>query len=477
MRITRWLPVMIVLATTASLRAADGPDTAPATAPVPAMARDDLLAIDKIILGPDLAGQRPDTLASAQDNIEKYFAGTSADRKGAANALALSGIDVNVLGKLCHVRMSWSPDIHGVSVIEVPGIPKPMHYVLGVPTHYDRSRPWPMVVKLMSAAEFRQPSDAAAVLKDSRDWANAELHRHDGAIVLVPIYDPKYGFGPSYPGMNAATGAMQNAMGVVNIDPARVYLVGQGEAASAAWNLALCDSLYFAAFDDFAGAAPADWERVRLIDLLNVLPVVWHDDTDKVVPIGQSTELVSALKGKKIPVVFTKTHGQGHLPDEQTIDQLYETMRNHTRPLYPEAVAIRSTRPDTLFNRADWLQVWQPMDGGSYYRVFFHGGPENMRLFSTPLTAVATCKGNKIEAQIGNVESLTFFVNDQMIDFSKPLTIEVNHRSRYSGLVTPSVQRMLADQLLIGRGWRYFSAAIDIDLLPQPKTRPTTEKN
>ncbi|HEX4123544.1 MAG TPA: hypothetical protein VHY37_02395 [Tepidisphaeraceae bacterium] len=483
MRIVRLLPVIILFAA-GVLRAAPTSAPAPGLAlpPAAAMERDALLAIDKTLLGPGLAGQTPDAIYSAQQQIERYFSGASADRKSATKALALSGIDANALGKLCHVRMDWPALAGGVYFIDTTREGHPVRYYLGVPSTYDRARPWPMVIKLMSAAELGKPKDPAAVLAASHDWAALELRRHPDALVLVPVYDPKEGFGPSYAGMNDVLQPMLHAADVVNIDPARVYLVGQSEAASAAWNLVLCYPIYFAAFDDFAGMAPADWERIRIMNLLNVLPVVWHDDTDKIVPLDQSTSLVFALHSRKIPVEFVKTSGQGHVPNQGTIDRLYDIMINRARPVYPEGVALRSTRPDTLMNRADWLQVWQPMDGGKYGRVFFHGGPDSMRIFDNPLTAVATCKANRIEATIDNVESLTFFVNDQMIDFSKPLTIEVNHQTKFSGLVTPSVQRMLADQTLLGRGWRYFAAAIDVDLLPPPpttapKTQPATKEN
>jgi hypothetical protein len=33
---------------------------------------------------------------------------------------------------------------------------------------------------------------------------------------------------------------------------------------------------------------------------------------------------------------------------------------------------------------------------------------------------------------------------------------------------------MLKDQLFLGRGWRYYTAVIDVDLAPPPTTQPTT---
>jgi hypothetical protein len=32
---------------------------------------------------------------------------------------------------------------------------------------------------------------------------------------------------------------------------------------------------------------------------------------------------------------------------------------------------------------------------------------------------------------------------------------------------------MLKDQLFLGRGWRYFTGVIDVELVDRPTTRPT----
>jgi hypothetical protein len=80
---------------------------------------------------------------------------------------------------------------------------------------------------------------------------------------------------------------------------------------------------------------------------------------------------------------------------------------------------------------------------------------------------------NRIEVQATNVESQRFYLNDRMIDFTKPVTVLINNRVRFEGTVKPSVEEMLKDQLFLGRGWRYFTAFVDVDF-GEPATRPTT---
>jgi len=95
-------------------------------------------------------------------------------------------------------------------------------------------------------------------------------------------------WGPSYAGMNRVIQPMHHAAWRVNIDPARVYVIGHSLSGHAAWNLALHYPTYFAAFNPLAGTANEDWQRVRLMNLRNVLPVAWHDADDKVIKVKDS---------------------------------------------------------------------------------------------------------------------------------------------------------------------------------------------
>ena len=87
-------------------------------------------------------------------------------------------------------------------------------------------------------------------------------------------------------------------------------------------------------------------------------------------------------------------------------------------------------------------------------------------------------EGNRIDLATDNVDSLRVYLNDQMVNFAEPVHIFVNKRPRFSRMVKPSVDEMLKDQLFLGRGWRYFTGVVDIDVfdrpMPQPATRAAT---
>jgi hypothetical protein len=176
----------------------------------------------------------------------------------------------------------------------------------------------------------------------------------------------------------------------------------------------------------------------------------------------------------KIDVDYTETANVGHVPTDEIIEQQYEKMRARTRSLYPTQVALQSNRPDTMFNRLDWVQMYQPIDPGQDKRMLFNRGTGTMVVLENTFSVQAAYGGNRIEAIADNVDMLRIYVNDQMVDFSKPVTIVIakNPKAKFEGMLKPDIDTMLKDQLFLGRGWRYFTAAVDLELRPQPATRP-----
>jgi hypothetical protein len=151
-------------------------------------------------------------------------------------------------------------------------------------------------------------------------------------------------------------------------------------------------------------------------------------------------------------------------------------MRARTRALYPQQVNLRSTRPDPTFNRVDWVQVYQPINAGLEKPLFLnHGSGKIILSENAHSVQAAFTTPNKIEAKTDNVQTLRFYLNDQMVDLAKPVTVVVNGKTRFEGVVKPDLDAMLKDQLFLGRGWRYFTAVLDIDLAPSASTtKPAT---
>ncbi|MBC8107339.1 MAG: hypothetical protein H7Z14_12170 [Anaerolineae bacterium] len=475
-------PVAVVLFV-AFLAGAQTTQTAPtprattvSTAPVE-MDRDTLATIYARELGDKYDPAKLDSLIDAHRLIEDYFANPP-ERKSIVTRLVDTKIDPNILGRLTRVRMHWMELTPGVYYINERVGPHAVKYFLGIPKNYDRTKPWPLVIKLPAADAFvKEPRPVAdQVVIFYRDWMADEVKRHPDAVVVMPLLNLDELYGPSYAGMFTVIQPMQHVADRVNIDPARVYLIGHSMSAHAVWNLALHYPMYFAAINALAGGASQDWQRLRMMNLRNVAAIVWHDFNDEIIKVQRSRDLVKIMRQMKFDVDYTETKKIGHVPTDEITANGYEKMFSRIRTLYPERITHQSNRPDSIFNRQDWMQIYQPLNAGDENWHIVSRGRGHFVVYSNTFKVDATRDHNRIDATTDNVASLRFCLNDQMVDFSKPVTVNVNRKGVFEAMVTPSVEGMLKDQLFIGRGWRYFTGIVDVELGPKPVTQPSTKR-
>lgn len=455
------LNIIMALLSAAPLHAQRGPASLPASQLMP---RSTLDQIDRTELGSLYKPADAAKLFQAHQQIERYFA-SSSNRKDAVASLEALGLDPNIIGRLTRIRMDWPALAPGVFSINEKVGPYDVRYFLGIPQGYDRAKPWPLVIKLLSADAVLAdpPPDAEQVQSIYMNWITDELAQHPDAIVVVPVLNPKEMYGPSYAGMNSVIQPMQHVANRCNIDPCRVYMVGQSASASAAWNLALHYSTYFAAFTALAGEASAEWQRVRLMNLRNLLPVAWHDFNDEIVKIDASRSLIQALRGMKLDVDYVETRNVGHVPTDAIAEERFKKMRARRRPMYPKQITLQSNRPDTMFNRNDWVQIYQPLNPGQERRLLFRGTAGTMLVYPNSYSVDATISNNTIAVTSRNVQSVRFYINDQMIDPTRAVSVTFNRVPRFESIVKLSIEEMLKDQLFLGRGWRYYTGVIDID--------------
>ena len=133
-------------------------------------------------------------------------------------------------------------------------------------------------------------------------------------------------------------------------------------------------------------------------------------------------------------------------------------MRAALRDLYPRRRRSQSNRPEPMFNRVDWLQIWQAINPGNDHRLQFRRGTGHMIVTTTPGPPTRRYRqGQPHRDHDDNVDSFRLYLNDQMVDFSKPVTIVVNKKGPLRRPDPAGVDEMLKDQLFLGRGWRYFT--------------------
>jgi hypothetical protein len=477
--------IAFLLLSTPLLAQPAAPPPPPAAAPeppIPAQVLDSMLRRE---LGPLATPQVAPKLGPAHELIEKYFAARPAERKPIVKDLEATGLDPSIIGRLSRIRSNWPAfDGGGIFYVNERVGPHAVMYFIGAPKAYDRTKPWPLLIKLPGAQAFvNEPKptgdDVARIYKD---WVKEELDKHPDALVLMPLLNFDELWGPSQAGMNGVMQPIFHAYSRFNIDPAKVYMLGQGMSAHGTWNLALHYPTYFAAINPIAGGTGGAWQKLRIVNLRDIYCVLWHDASDTNVKVGLSREMANILKKYKFDYDYEESENVGHAPTEEIAQRLYTKLRSRTRDLYPKEVMLASNRPEAIFNRNDWVQVYQMLNPGGEQRVRFQLGSGMVSMYQNSYSiSAAITAPNKIEIKSENVESFRLFLNDQMIDVARPVTVIVNKKVRHEGPVKVSLEEMLKDQTFLNRGWRYYPAYLDIDFGTIPvggsgsTTKPATQ--
>jgi hypothetical protein len=430
------------------------------------------------VFGAAPAGEKLVALYRAHLLVEEYFAEPSAERREAIpGEIEKLGVGAREVAELAGIRLGWKAVEPGVYYINDRLGPSPVKYFVGVPKGYEAGKArWPVVVVLPTATKFAVRKDVTPdqVAEVYTGWIRDELGKREGCIVVMPLLHLTDLWGPGYAGMNNVMKPLQDVCERFSVDVRRVYLRGQGMSAHAVWNLGLHHPTYFAAVNPLAGSASYDWQRMRVIGLKNTLPVVWHDADDTSVPVKGSRELVALLRKNKVDVVYEETKGVGHVPGPDIDKRLWEKMSARVRNLNPGSVSVRTNRPDVAFSRVDWVQVWQAMDAGQDVRHIFRWSGTGMWTYQNPVTVEAKiATGNRIEIEARNLGSARLLLSGDMVDFSRAVSVRVNGRAVVEQMVKESVELTLQDQQLLGRGWRKYTAALEVDLIP-PTSRPST---
>ena len=445
------------------------PATTTTTAGPSPLTSTELSALDALSLGPQFHPADEQKNLAAHTLIERFFADPPS-RNDTIDALTATKIDPNILGRLCEIRMKWSSIGAGVYYINERVGTNTAAYFLGIPPTYHPTAAWPLVIELPTASAFATTPkpDADRVTEIYTAWVNDEIQKHPDALVLMPLLNLTTLYGPTPEGINSVIAPLQHVASVVHVDPTRVYLFGFAMSSIAAWDIALHQGTYFAAFDSLGGTVRGDWQRLRVMDLRNTLPVIWQDDNDPVAPVSAGRQIADSLRRLKCDVDYQETHDLGHVPGSAIVTERYNVMRKRVRALYPARVTLQSDRQEPIYNRLDWVRIDQQLQPGKERRLILENGAGRITLNDKTFKVDATIdRPNHITVVTDNVASFRLFLNDQMVDFTRTITVIVNGRGRFEAMVTPTVREMLMDQLTIGRGWRYFTGHIDIDLTAQ----------
>ena len=232
-----------------------------------------------------------------------------------------------------------------------------------------------------------------------------------------------------------------------HIDPDRVFLSGMSNGGIGAWIIGMHHA------DRFAGIAPmaSGLDDVMLPfveNLINTPVYVIHGEADQVMPVRLSRDLVQEMNRHGVPHEYrehawTHPHAGGHFFPRQELPALITWFDEQRRTLASTHLSIVRDASHTM------PLSWGSIDATDEIAEF----SENLVDKRDELIAAAiyakldarVVHPNTIEVTTTRVKNFTLFLNEDLVDFSRPVVVKTNGMKTYEGVVDPRIETLLQE--------------------------------
>jgi predicted esterase len=255
----------------------------------------------------------------------------------------------------------------------------------------------------------------------------------------------------------------------LNVDPDRVFLFGHSMGGFGAYHQVQRQPDRFAAVIASAGAwGLAHWPVIRgtTFCIVHGVADAKHGVRDRSTDIGYARWADELLCEKGIPHVY-KEHPEGHPMGygKQHILEFFEANRDLRRdPFVPHVVLaspvgwVTADCQPVRHNR--WITLDATREGPLEYDTLRGNGKSGGKdcpieewsqwelrhktVDRNGASIEAINRGeNRLEVTTANVSRLTLWLHPEMVDFSKPIQIELNGKPHFDGQVTLSLATLL----------------------------------
>jgi poly(3-hydroxybutyrate) depolymerase len=374
----------------------------------------------------------------------------------AARVAAIPGANVDTVASRLHSLPLWQPAKPGVTSFEMETKTGGRRSVwVRVPPNYDPAKPWPAVITLHGTGgrARRQLEFTVGLL----------AARADAVIVAAPQAESG---GPFNPHDESETDQPVRLLRILrrryHIDSDRVYLTGYSKGGHRTCSAAVM----FA--DRFAGAMPLagcmslvqrEGLYPQFLPNLQHLPMllVWGEQ-DTRTPAGRESadggiagvnrRFAEAAKQMELPVTAVELPGVGHASVKPPADLLADLL-SLKRKRYPRRVSHWFRYPGQ--GHAYWLglveflgQPWS--DGRMHVKLKPGDDPQEAILRETRnrmgrLTGVID--GQLVTVHAKRAKVLDVLLHDELIDLDQPITVKINGRRAFQGMVQRRVETLL----------------------------------
>ena len=332
---------------------------------------------------------------------------------------------------------------------------KTLSYGLFVPPGYDPGVALPLVVCLHGAG-FTGDSYLERWATRLGEWS----------ILACPT--TMAGTWWTRPSEELVLATIESVRAQYRIDPDRIYLTGMSNGGIGAWIIGMHHAPRFAAVAPMASGID-DVLFPFLKNLRHTSLYVIHGAKDQIMPVWLSRNVTNELAQLGIAFTYrehewTHPHAGGHFFPRQELPALVEWFRKQRRDPYPRSVTV--VRDASHLTDFGWVRIdaTDRIAMFSEHLIDQHGDLIKNHVYAK--LAVEVRGENHIEVATERVRRYTLFLNDALVDYSRPLTVVTDGSTSFQGQVTPQVETLLRNARRRRDVDTLFPVQVTIDVLP-----------
>ncbi len=254
------------------------------------------------------------------------------------------------------------------------------------------------------------------------------------------------------------------------IDPDRIFLTGMSNGGIGTYIIGTHHADRFAALAPMAGGLE-DVLFPFLQNLRNTPIYLLHGAADQIMPIQLSRDIDAELTRLGYPHVLrehTREHPQagGHFFPRDEVPALVSWMQQRKRTAVPTRLTL--VRDASHLGAFAWARI-DATDRIAYFSerlVDIKDDLTKNRIYAE--LDVTLVGSNRIEVKTTRVRRYSLYLNDALVDFTKPVTVVTNGKVTHEGLVTPSVERLLREARTRRDRRQLFPAVVTISVEAGP---------
>ncbi len=252
-----------------------------------------------------------------------------------------------------------------------------------------------------------------------------------------------------------------------HIDPNRIFLTGMSNGGIGAWLIGMHHAPLFAGLAPMASGLD-DVLLPFLGNLRNTPVYIIHGAKDQVMPVNLSRSIVQELETLGYSHVYREHEREhpiagGHYFPKEELPDLIAWFNSQRREPLPTRLTV--VRDGSHFQPFTWIRIDSTDPIAAFSQDLVDKRDERIKRREYAKVDASIVGTNRIEVKAEHVQRYSLFLNEQLIDFSQPLTVVTNGRLSFEGLVTPSVETLLRQARLRQDPARLFSVHFTIAIV------------